>query len=228
MNLAQYDFTIDRLGPAPRATPMNAFQFIDDADRILYHGDLADVQAYFAQGQEPPSFEKAGPRRQIYFDPQQTVCGIVTCGGICPGINDVIRALVLNLNYHYGVTEILGFRYGYEGLNPAFGHEPLRLTPASVEGISTLGGTALGTSRGNQEIGVMVDELVRRKVNVLFTIGGDGTLRGAQALAEEIGTAREVLSRQLDAFAKAGLVRTARGEVTIVDRPALEARASVT
>ena len=118
--------------------------------------------------------------------PQDLRCGIVTCGGLCPGINDVIRAITLSLHYHYGVQTVLGFRYGYEGLNPALGHEPLLLTPDSVEPISTQGGTVLGTSRGEQPVPVMVDELERRGVGILFTIGGDGTLRGAAAIAAEI------------------------------------------
>lgn len=211
MTLAQYDFTIDRLGPAKRPTPMNALQFTDDADRILYHGELNDVQPYFAEGQPPPSFEKAGPRRQIYFDPATTIAGIVTCGGLCPGINDVIRSLVLNLNYHYNVRTVLGFRYGYEGLNPDFDHEPLLLTPASVETISTQGGTVLGTSRGEQDIKVMVDELMRRKVSILFAIGGDGTLRGAQALAEEI-------KRRCVDIAIVGLPKTIDNDIAYVEK----------
>lgn len=129
----------------------------------------------------------AGPRRALFFQPGADLrAGIVTCGGLCPGINDVIRALVLSLNHHYGVRTIYGFRYGYEGLNRALGHEPLLLTPEMVERISMQGGTLLGTARGNQDVAAMVDTLVAYGVNILFTIGGDGTLRGAQAIAAEI------------------------------------------
>jgi 6-phosphofructokinase 1 len=130
--------------------------------------------------------EKAGPREQLYFDPANLRCGIVTCGGLCPGINDVIRAVTLSLHYHYGVRTVLGFRYGYEGLNPAFGHEPELLNPDNVEVISTQGGTVLGTSRGDQPVPIMVDELQHRGVGILFAVGGDGTLRGAAAIAAEI------------------------------------------
>jgi 6-phosphofructokinase 1 len=186
MSLEQFDFRIERLGEPRFPSPMKSVRFIDDAEQVLYHGDLADVRAYLEHGQEPPCFEKAGPRQRIYFNPDGLRCGIVTCGGLCPGINDVVRAVVLSLHYHYGVRTVFGFRYGYEGLNPALGHEPLLLTPDAVETISAMGGTVLGTSRGNQPVPIMVDELVRQGVSILFTVGGDGTLRGAQAIAEEI------------------------------------------
>jgi 6-phosphofructokinase 1 len=180
------DFGIERLGEARVPSPMRSVQFVGDSEHVLYHGDLEVVREYLARGEDPPCFEKAGPREQIHFDPTDLVCGIVTCGGLCPGINDVIRAVTLSLHYHYGVQTVLGFRYGYEGLNPALGHEPLLLTPDNVETISTMGGTVLGTSRGEQPVPLMVDELVRRGVRILFTIGGDGTLRGAGAIAAEI------------------------------------------
>jgi 6-phosphofructokinase 1 len=180
------DFRIERLGTPRYPSPMRSVQFVRDDEQVLYHGDLADVRAYLDRGEMPPVLEKAGPREQLYFDPADLRCGIVTCGGLCPGINDVIRAITISLHYHYGVRTVFGFRYGYEGLNPAFGHEPLLLTPENVEPISTQGGTVLGSSRGEQPVPIMVDELVRRGVSILFTIGGDGTLRGAGAIAAEI------------------------------------------
>lgn len=186
MSLEQLDFRIACLGEPRFPSPMKSVRFVDDAERVLYHGDLGDVRTYWEAGQDPPSFEKAGPREHIYFNPDGLRCGIVTCGGLCPGINDVVRAVVLSLHYHYGVRTVLGFRYGYEGLNPQLGHEPLLLTPESVETISTQGGTVLGTSRGEQPVPIMVDELVRQGVSILFTVGGDGTLRGAQAIAQEV------------------------------------------
>lgn len=186
MTLEQLDFGIERLGEPRFASPMKSVRFIEECEKVLYHGDVASLRAYLDQGMEPPAFEMAGPREGIYFDAETLRCGIVTCGGLCPGINDVIRAVVLSLHFHYGVKTVLGFRYGYEGLNPDYGHEPILLTPHEVEIISTQGGTILGTSRGNQPVPVMVDELVRRGIGILFTIGGDGTLRGAQAIAREI------------------------------------------
>ncbi|RPJ43794.1 MAG: ATP-dependent 6-phosphofructokinase [Candidatus Latescibacterota bacterium] len=130
-------------------------------------------------------FQKAGPRKRIFFDPRETTAAIVTCGGLCPGTNNVIRALVLGLSLNYGVRRILGIRYGFEGLNPAVAAPPLTLVPDSVEFIHRRGGTMLGTSRGSQETGIVVDFLEKARIDILFCIGGDGTHRGAHAIAEE-------------------------------------------
>ena len=157
---------------------------------MLYHSDLRAIKSYLDAGREPPCLEKAGPRRKIYFDPANLKCGIVTCGGLCPGLNDVIRAITLTLIHQYRVRQVLGFRYGYEGLSSKYGHAPLELTPESVGTIHEMGGTILGSSRGNQDIGDMVDTLNRLDIGILFAIGGDGTLRGAQAIAREVGPAR--------------------------------------
>ena len=128
-------------------------------------------------------FELAGAEPRLYFDPERTRVGVVTCGGLCPGLNDVIRGLTMVLWHRYGVRDILGFRYGYEGLNPALGHEPMKLTPRLVARIHEQGGTLLGSSRGPQPIDAMVDYLVSLEVDILFCVGGDGTLRGALSLS---------------------------------------------
>ncbi len=180
------DFVVKKLGACTYDSPMQGVCFTDDTDTVLYHGQLKEVRQYLDQGLEPPSFEMAGPREKIFFEPTTLSCGIVTCGGLCPGLNDVVRALVLSLHHHYGVKRVLGFRYGYEGLNPAYYHTPLELTPDLVEGIHTQGGSLLGSSRGPQDIKVMVDTLVHLDIGILFTIGGDGTLRGAAAIADEV------------------------------------------
>jgi 6-phosphofructokinase 1 len=130
-------------------------------------------------------FELAGPRAKIFFDPKKTRAAIVTCGGLCPGLNNVIRSLFLELNYGYGVAEVLGFRGGYSGLDPKCGVDPVRITPAFVDTIHRHGGTVLGTSRGPVDFGRAVDNLIARGVNILFTVGGDGTQRGAHDLYQE-------------------------------------------
>ena len=137
-------------------------------------------------GAEPGlQFELAGPRAKLFFDAKQTRAGIVTCGGLCPGLNNVIRSLFLELHYGYGVTEILGFRGGYGGLDPACGVEPVKITPQFVNDIHQKGGTILGSSRGPVDIGRAVENLIARGVNILFTVGGDGTQRGANDLYQE-------------------------------------------
>jgi 6-phosphofructokinase 1 len=175
--------------PSPLTQPDQAF--IDDDDRVLWSANLKDITAFEQQSgdrraSELPSFESAGPRKLLYFDPTKIACGIVTCGGLCPGLNDVIRAITLTLHHDYRVSKILGFQYGYAGIPASSTHPPLILTPELVSNIHARGGTVLGTSRGPQDVTAMVDALQHHGVRVLFTIGGDGTLRGAAALAEEI------------------------------------------
>jgi 6-phosphofructokinase 1 len=137
-------------------------------------------------GAEPGlQFELAGPRAKLFFDAKNTRAGIVTCGGLCPGLNNVIRSLFLELHHGYGVADVLGFRNGYQGLDPKCGVEPLKITPEFVDHIHQHGGTVLGTSRGPVDIGRAVDNLIAHGVNILFTIGGDGTQRGANDLYQE-------------------------------------------
>jgi len=165
--------------------------------------------------QAPPAaellFELAGPRAKLFFDPKQTRAGIVTCGGLCPGLNDVIRSLFLELRHAYGVKEVLGFQGGYQGLDPARGAEPIVLTPAFVDGIHQQGGTVLGTSRGPVDIRLAVDNLIQRQVNILFTIGGDGTQRGGNELYQEA-------RRRGHALAVAGIPKTVDNDVAFVTR----------
>jgi 6-phosphofructokinase 1 len=179
-------FEIDKLGQARIPSPMRDVRHVKDCDRILYSSDFRDMQVCLAEGKEPPQMERAGAREQIYFDPSKLKAGIVTCGGLCPGLNDVIRALVMSLYHHYGVHNILGFPYGYEGLSYKYGHTPVELSPQGVSRIHELGGTILGSSRGEQNVADMVDTLERMNISLLFTLGGDGTLRGALAISEEI------------------------------------------
>ena len=186
MGEAALDFAVARLGECRIRSPLAQVKFVEDDARVVYPASLAEIKHYFQTGQEPPALEQAGPRERIFFDPGRLKCGVVTCGGLCPGLNDVIRAITLTLFRQYGVKQVLGFRYGYEGLSPRFGHAPLELTPESVGGIHEMGGTILGSSRGPQDVGAMVDTLNHLNIGILFAIGGDGTLRGAQAIAREI------------------------------------------
>jgi len=179
------DFTIARLGASGIPSPMAGVRFVGDDDRVLYASTLKDLEASLATAAPPPAMEMAGPRAQIFFDPRRLGCGIVTCGGLCPGLNDVIRAIVLSLHHHYGVQRIYGFRYGYEGLVARHGHEPLMLSPDKVNHIHEIGGTVLGSSRGHQDPAEMVKTLQALDIGILFAIGGDGTLRGAQRIGEE-------------------------------------------
>lgn len=186
MSDSDLDFGIERLGECRIPSPMSGTRFMTDDQRLLYSGYAADIRHCLAEGGEPSAMELAGPRENIYFDPARLKCGIVTCGGICPGLNEVIRSLVMSLHYHYGVQAVFGFPYGYEGLSCRYGHTPLELTPKSVNAIHGTGGSILGSSRGPQDVCEMVDTLERMNIGILFTIGGDGTLKGAGAIAAEV------------------------------------------
>jgi 6-phosphofructokinase 1 len=186
MKESDLGFTISKLGEGNIPSPMSGTNFVDNEEYVLYHSNSKEIESLIKAGKKPPGFELAGPREKIYFDHSKLKCGIVTCGGICPGLNDVIRAIVLCLYHHYGIRTIYGFRYGYEGLSPKYCHVPLELLPENVSDIHQKGGTILGSSRGPQDISEMVDTLERMNVCILFAIGGDGTLRGAQAISEEV------------------------------------------
>jgi 6-phosphofructokinase 1 len=162
------------------------YKFVSDNERIIYDVSLEYFEKCKASGEVPVSFEKAGPKETLFFEPAKTKVAIVTCGGLCPGLNNVIRSLVNQLFYRYGISRILGIKYGYEGLISEYNHPVVELTAPMVSNIHLQGGTFLGTSRGNQDVGQMVDTLEILNVNILFCIGGDGTLRGAHAIHEEI------------------------------------------
>jgi 6-phosphofructokinase 1 len=157
-------------------------------------------------------FEKAGPRREIFFSPSHVHAGIVTCGGLCPGINDVIRAIVRCLWFRYGVRRITGIRYGYRGFLPEFNIGVRPLDPEAVDEVHKVGGTFLGSSRGGGDrVSDIVDAIERLNLNILFTIGGDGTQKGAVAIAEEI-------ERRNLKIAVVGIPKTIDNDLSFVDR----------
>jgi 6-phosphofructokinase 1 len=180
------------------------------------HAQTADDEARIPErielGADPGStFELAGPRAKLFFDPRRTRAAIVTCGGLCPGLNNVIRSAFFELHHGYGVPEVLGFRGGYAGLDPKNGVEPVVITPQFVDNIHLSGGTILGSSRGPVDIGRAVDNLLARQVDILFTVGGDGTQRGAQALWQEA-------RRRGHALAVVGVPKTIDNDVQYVSR----------
>ena len=160
--------------------------YVSETDRVIIDVDYSRLSTLVKQGEKIPSFEKAGPRKNIYFDPGTLTCAIVTCGGLCPGLNDVIRAIVLELHHGYGVKKILGARHGLQGFIPEYGRDFMALTPESVDGIQNKGGTILGSSRGDQNVDDIVDTLDRMNIQVVFMIGGDGTLKAANKIGEAV------------------------------------------
>lgn len=214
--ITREDVSISDLGPCQFESPVaahlgdSALSFVGAADQVLVNDCLSQLPREIASLSSLPAFELAGPRDRIFFDPKKTRAAIVTCGGLCPGLNNVIRGLVFELWFGYGVRRILGLRFGYEGLI-AEGATPLELNPEHVLHIHEYGGTMLGSSRGNQNPEKMVDFLEARGINILFVVGGDGTIRGAQQIANE---ARK---RHLN-ISVVGVPKTIDNDIHFIDR----------
>jgi len=196
---------ITHLGEAQFPSPLK--RTVSDNLRVPEH-IIHITESSFDSGL---SFELAGPREKLFFDSNKTRAAIVTCGGLCPGLNDVIRSLYLELNHAYGVQEVLGFRGGYQGLDPDCTLEPFILTSEFVDDIHKEGGTVLGTSRGPVDVVRAVDNLIARGINILFTIGGDGTQRGGNALFQEA-------KKRGHALSVVGIPKTVDNDVAFVAR----------
>ena len=204
------DFRTDSLGECTIVSPLRATRFMDKSKPLLFRADIDELREQFRAGVDPPAFELAGPQEKIYFDPGTLRCGIVTCGGLCPGLNDVIRSIVFCLHEKYGIAKVYGFRFGYAGLVDRSALTPIELTTRRVSQIHEVGGTVLGSSRGPQPVEDMVDTLERLGIQLLFTIGGDGTLRGAHSIVEEIRR------RELN-IAVVGVPKTIDNDISFID-----------
>jgi 6-phosphofructokinase 1 len=214
----EFDFRVPCLGECKIPSPIQlsttvgdeVANYVGDEDYVRHRVDAKEGLQEALSGAE--LLQKAGPRRLIYFSPSHVHAGIVTCGGLCPGINDVIRALVRCLWYRYGVRRVTGIRYGYRGFLPEQGIGVRALDPEIVDDIHKVGGSMLGSSRGGGErTGDIVDSIERLNLNVLFAIGGDGTLKGALAIAREI-------ERRSLKIAVVGIPKTIDNDLLFVDR----------
>ncbi|AEM70831.1 6-phosphofructokinase [Allomuricauda ruestringensis DSM 13258] len=211
-------FSIESLGASQYTSPLqlstvkgdHIFSFVSESDRLVFDPSIQYYNQCLNDGEAPICMEKAGPRQNIFFDAKNTTAAIVTCGGLCPGINNVIRGLVMALHYFYGIKKIIGIPYGYEGLNPEKGHDFVELTPDKVKDIHQFGGTFLGSSRGEQDVSVMVDTLENNRVDMLFAIGGDGTLKGVNAIGEEIAKRNGKIS-------VVGIPKTIDNDIDLID-----------
>lgn len=196
LNLISMDhsFEVPGLGKPSIKSPIHLgyvkgdgmYNYIRDDDRVLYEKTLDSFMEHQKSHTIPLSFEKAGPREYIYFEPSKTKAAVITCGGLCPGLNNVIRSIVMELYYRYKVSKIIGIQFGYEGLISKYNHPFIDLNPETVDDIHLHGGSILGSSRGDQDVAEMVDTLVKQNINILFCIGGDGTLRGAFEIYNEV------------------------------------------
>ncbi len=212
-------FTPQTLGSPTHASPIHLSHtlgdlrsnYVRDDEKILYDIDVSNSRPGFHTS-ESAQLEKAGPRESLFFDAPTVHAAIVTCGGLCPGLNDVIRSVVMTLWHHYGVRKVTGFRFGYKGLLKEPIHAPVVLTPQVVSSIHRHGGTILGSARGGGEsTAEIVDTLERQKVDMIFTIGGDGTQRAALHLSQEI-------ARRNLAIAIVGVPKTIDNDLSFVER----------
>ncbi len=217
-DLTQISTKIETIGEAKVTSPIVSETegtspkiFRTEEDRILIDVNSEDINEIIKAGKTPPTFELAGPRRKIYFDPSKLKCAVVTCGGLCPGINNVIRAVVLELYYRYRVKHIYGIRYGLQGFIPEYAHDLIELDPGKVVDIHEMGGSILGSSRGPQDIEEVVDCLERLNIGILFMIGGDGTLKAAARIVDEI-------NKRGDKIGVIGIPKTIDNDIHMVSK----------
>ncbi|PWA38268.1 Phosphofructokinase [Artemisia annua] len=178
-------------------------QYFVDADdtvpqKVVVHKD----------GPRGIHFRRAGPRQRVYFAPDEVHAAIVTCGGLCPGLNTVIREIVCALYHMYGVTKVLGIDGGYRGF---YSKNTITLTPKVVNDIHKRGGTIIGTSRGGHDKPKIVDSIQDRGINQVYIIGGDGTQKGAAVIYQE------VRRRGLKAVV-AGIPKTIDNDIPVIDK----------
>ncbi|CAB79482.1 pyrophosphate-dependent phosphofructo-1-kinase [Arabidopsis thaliana] len=194
------------------------WQYFVDADdsvpqKIVVHKD----------GPRGIHFRRAGPRQKVYFESDEVHACIVTCGGLCPGLNTVIREIVSSLSYMYGVKRILGIDVsfcdcnllltktntgGYRGF---YAKNTVSLDSKVVNDIHKRGGTILGTSRGGHDTTKIVDSIQDRGINQVYIIGGDGTQRGASVIFEEI-------RRRGLKVAVIGIPKTIDNDIPVIDK----------
>src|SRR5215472_15940950 len=203
--IEESSMNIPALGPTRFPSPLK--RWVNESERA----PATILRAVDTPSEDSLLFESAGAREHLFFNPPETRAGIVTCGGLCPGLNDVVRSLFLEMHHPYRVKEVLGFRWGYQGLDPEQGAEPLVLTHEMVDRIHLQAGTILGTSRGPVDKARALENLIHRRINILFTIGGDGTQRGAREFFEEA-------KRQGHALSVVGIPKTIDNDIPFVAR----------
>lgn len=204
---------IRKLGPCKLDSPLKSsrIRFTSDEEAILLESEFTRMVKLHQEKGKLPVFELAGPREKIFHNPSWSKAAILTAGGLCPGLNNVIKSLTLALKQNYHVPIVYGIPYGYTGLNPESGYSPVILDETVVDDIHEQGGTILGSSRGRQDPEIMLETLLRMDVNMLFCVGGDGTLRSADAIAQEAE------KRQIN-LSVIGIPKTIDNDINCMDR----------
>lgn len=209
------DFKVCQLGPRTiDAATVGEISNVASHNPWTHDNERIPYQIHFVEGEAPPlslAFERAGMRERLYFDPAHVKAGIVTCGGTCPGLNDVIRSLFMTLFHTYGVKEVYGFQYGFRGLDPQFKLDPILLSHEGLVDLHTHGGTMLGTARGRVDADVMIDTMREMGIRMLFVVGGDGSQKGAHAIYE-------AAARQHYDLAVVGIPKTIDNDINFVSK----------
>lgn len=213
------ELAVPMLGPGKFLSPLQGLalasqgveHFVAENDRLVFELRERHLRDIVETGAQIPFVERAGPRERLHFDARLTNVAVVTCGGLCPGLNNVIRSITLESHYRYGIPRIYGIRYGFQGFIPEYGHEPMMLTPRSVADIGSHGGTVLASSRGRQDVNRIVDWLVKHEVGVLVVIGGDGSQRAGLAIHEA------ALDRRAN-IAVVGVPKTIDNDMVFLDK----------
>lgn len=172
---------------------------------------LGDIVLKSTEPHVLKAYPRAGPRGSLHFEPSETRVAIVTCGGLCPGLNSIVKNLVTTLQTQYGVSKIYGIRGGYRGFTSLGWEAPLELTSEFVEHAHHIGGTLLGTSRGGFDAEKIVEWLKAKNIHQLYVVGGDGTHRGAYKLGELC------LAKGLN-VSIAGIPKTIDNDIGVIDR----------
>jgi 6-phosphofructokinase 1 len=189
----------------------------DPTERTVYQGGFLSDEGFLNpkttvyHDDTGLKFIKSGPRKSISFDPKKVTAAILTCGGICPGLNVVIRELYMTLRYNYQVDKIYGIKNGYQGIYTDTDKTYITLENNLVKDIHKYGGTILGSSRGGFDLDKIIQSLIDKKIDMLFVIGGDGTHRGIQKIAEEC------IRRSLK-IVVCGIPKTIDNDIPIIDR----------
>ncbi len=212
--LTQNDFQVKTLGKPDILSPLELSTTYGDGI-VNFIDDNIKVPVLIKRPCDPAFkdlfFEYGGPRKTIYFNSEEVIAGIMTCGGLCPGLNNAIRSIVMQLSYKYNVKRILGIQYGQKGLDPSFGYDPIELTPKAVVKIHEIGGSFLGTSRGKVDHEIAVDTIEKLGINMLFCLGGDGTQKGLHSF-------HEIIERRNLKIATVGIPKTIDNDISYVHK----------
>jgi 6-phosphofructokinase 1 len=193
-------------------TELNSHVANLEYNQLIGENELILVDTVRKPGMQSVSraFRRAGPRKILHFDPSHVNAAIVTCGGLCPGLNNVIRELVHSLTYLYGANKVWGVVGGFHGFHKKE-YEPIHLTNELVENIHHDGGTVLRSSRGGFDVDKIISFPQEKDISQLYVIGGDGTHRAAYKIHDAC------MERKLN-IAVAGIPKTIDNDVDYIDR----------